>query len=447
MKQSSLGVVSLGLIASLLLTSSAISVYATSSQASFGSTINLSSNTGSSEVPVVAAKGSNVYIAWEDDTSGKFKTFFRVSHDNGTSFGLPIIFSVKGTAHQVRIFAEGSSNVYLAWVQTVNGQKEIFFAASHDGGNSFNTAKGINASSTSGKSISPVIGAYGNNVYVAWEDSTSGSKQILFTVSRDSGNTFVKPNVVLGSGGEPELAVSQSNVYVIWAGTYIRVSHNNGTTFATAKHISTSCCSVGINREPKIAASGTNVYVTWPWNIAGRQPGNYEAIMAISHNSGDTFLAAVNLSNDPGPSREVEVDAYGSNVYATWWDSSVDGNREDQYVRASHDTGTTFDPVINLANNSGGEDGFGQVRSFGSNVYVVWPDNTPGNSDVFIASSQDSGATYAVQNLSNNAGTSLALGDPGNEKDAIAAVNNHIYVVWQDDTTGNNEVLFRAGTV
>ncbi len=417
-------------------------------QPNFSSIVNLSGNSGSSEVPIVAAAGSNVYIAWHDDTPGKLKTSFRVSHNSGATFGPTIQFLGKGSAHQVRILAEGTANVYLTWVQGVSGNKEILVAASHDGGDTFNTAQGINVSNTpAGASLSPAIVAYGSNVYITWQDSNSGTDQILYSVSRDGGNTFLPTPITLTSGHEPEIAVWQNNVYVIRAGTYIYVSHDNGATFAIGKNIGTSCCSVGGSREPKIAASGSNVYVTWPWNIAGRVQGNYEAIMAVSHNFGDTFLPAVNLSNDPGPSREVEVDASGSNVYATWWDSSVDGNKEDQFVIASHDSGTSFAPVINLANNKGGIDGFGQVKTFGSNVYVIWSDNTPGNDDIFIGSSQDRGSTYAVQNLSNNAGTSAGLNDPGDEKDIMAAVNNHIYVVWQDDTSGNNEIFFTVGTV
>src|SRR5207244_5343026 len=73
-------------------------------QPSFGSTMNLSNNAGSSEVPVVAANGSNVYIAWHDDTPGKLKTSFRASHDNGITFGPTIQFLGKAAAHQVRIF-------------------------------------------------------------------------------------------------------------------------------------------------------------------------------------------------------------------------------------------------------------------------------------------------------------------------------------------------------
>ena len=50
-------------------------------------------------------------------------------------------------------------------------------------------------------------------------------------------------------------------------------------------------------------------------------------------------------------------------------------------------------------------------------------------------------------NLSNNSGASLALNDPGDEKDIIATVSNHIYVVWEDNSSGNNEIFFTPGTV
>ncbi len=461
---SSLGIVSIAVIASLLLTSSAISVYATAIQPAFSPNPprNLSSNSGSSEVPVIAVKGSNVYIAWQDDTStpGKAKTFFRASHDGGVTFGLPIMFLGAGGAHQHRIIAEGASSVYLVWTQTVSHNKEIYFAASHDGGDTFNTTGGINLSNNPAKSDSPVIAAYGNNVYVVWHDETpttvSQTNNQFYRVSHDGGITFTPAVSLAPQGRESEISVWKNHVYVVRAGHYVRTSHDNGTTFSLDHKVNVDSHGTtlpGVSREPKVAAWENNVYVTWPWGAQGLTPGNYEAMIAVSHNYGDSFLPAFNMSNNVGPSREVEIDAYGTNVYATWRDSSIQGNGINQYVIASHNNGTTFAPYINLSGikgsvgYTGSDNGFGQVRSFGNNVYVIWAADGPGNDDVFIASSQDSGGSYAVQNLSNSPGPSLALGDPGDEKDIIVAVGNHIYVVWQDEISGNNEIFFTVGTV
>ena len=44
----------------------------------------------------------------------------------------------------------------------------------------------------------------------------------------------------------------------------------------------------------------------------------------------------------------------------------------------------------------------------GNNVHVVWDDNTPGNSDILYRRSIDGGSTFpnVIKNLSNNAGIS-----------------------------------------
>jgi hypothetical protein len=47
------------------------------------------------------------------------------------------------------------------------------------------------------------------------------------------------------------------------------------------------------------------------------------------------------------------------------------------------------------------------VTTVGANVYVTWQDATPGKYDIFDIRSDDNGSTWkAIQNLSNNAGTS-----------------------------------------
>ena len=75
----------------------------------------------------------------------------------------------------------------------------------------------------------------------------------------------------------------------------------------------------------------------------------------------------------------------------------------------------------------------------GRNVYVVWSDDTPGNNEIFFKRSTDGGQTFEnIQNLSNNAGSS---GGP-----QIAASGKNVYVVWSDDTPGNVVILFKKST-
>ena len=53
---------------------------------SFGSTQNLSNNPGNSTAAQIAVYQDNVYVVWEDATTGNGDIYFKKSVDNGTSF-------------------------------------------------------------------------------------------------------------------------------------------------------------------------------------------------------------------------------------------------------------------------------------------------------------------------------------------------------------------------
>src|SRR5437870_13832169 len=120
MRHSFLGIASMAVMAALLLTSSAMSVSA-STQLGFGTPLNLSNTSGASTGPAVATVGPHVYVAWEDQGSGsKVTTYFRMSSDNGITFNPVIQFTtgLSGAANKqldaVQIAASGQY-VYLTW--------------------------------------------------------------------------------------------------------------------------------------------------------------------------------------------------------------------------------------------------------------------------------------------------------------------------------------------
>jgi hypothetical protein len=162
-------------------------------------------------------------------------------------------------------------------------------------------------------------------------------------------------------------------------------------------------------------------------------PGNFEAFYKRNTIS---FDPTIDLSNNAGTSSEPAVATSGNNVYVVWRDDTS-GNDEILY-RRSTDGGATFGDTVNLSDNVGNSTQ-PAVATSGNNVYVVWRDDTSGNNEILYKRSTNDGATFgATINLSNNAGDSITP--------AVAASGDNVYVVWTDGTPGNPEILYKRST-
>lgn len=81
-----------------------------------------------------------------------------------------------------------------------------------------------------------------------------------------------------------------------------------------------------------------------------------------------------------------------------------------------------------------------EIAALGSNIYIPWQNKAneaDRNEEILLIRSTDEGSTFntsLVANLSNNDGIS--------ECPSIAISGNNIYIVWEDDTTGNHEIFF-----
>jgi len=297
--------------------------------------------------------------------------------------------------------------------------------------------------SNTGDSARPSIVADGSKIYLVWYDGTPGNYEIFFIKSTSSGATWQTAKRLTNTTGEsynPEIAVSDANVYVVWQddtlGTgniYFRKSTDSGTTWQTAKRLTNN---IGDCWSPSIAASGSNVYVVWQDDA----PGNEEIYFRKSTDGGATWQSKMRLTNNTGVSLIPEIIVNGSNVYVVWYDNTFGGNY-DVYLRKSTDYGVTWQTQKRLTNNIG-DSSIPNIAFSGSNVYVVWCDATPGNYEIYLRKSKDGGATWqTAKRLTNNTG--------GSYSPVIAASGTNVYLVWYDYTeysTGFTEIYFRKST-
>jgi len=325
-----------------------------------------------------------VHVVWDDMTSGNDEVFYRSNAGDVVSNPADDLSNTAGSSSIPSIAVSGN-NVYVVWRDNTPGNDEVFYRRSNDGGASFGST--VNLSNNDGSSTSPFIVVSGSNVYVAWEDNTLGSGEIFYRRSTDGGASF---------------------------GSTVNLSNN-----------------AGFSGAPSIAVSGNNVHIVWYDNT----PGNSEIFYRRSTDGGASFGSTVNLSNNAAESAPPAIAVSGNNVYVDWRDNTP-GNF-DMLYRRSTDGGASFGSIVNLSNNAGDSGGISQgIAASGNSVYIVWRDNTPGSYNIFYRRSTDGGASFgSTVNLSNNDGHS--------DLPAIAASGSNVYIVWFDNTPGNFEIFLR----
>jgi hypothetical protein len=384
----------------------------TDNGATWKAAVNLSNNAGASVRPQITTLGTKLFVVWsQQNAAGTLDdVYFVRSLDNGVSFGSKIKISASGTSDinwaRPQVAASGQF-VYITW--TDSGALDTFFRRSINSGASFQGIINLSNSGTVDDTGSIVsLAAAGTNVYTAWDDLYD-TKDVLFRRSIDNGKTFESVNNLSrggnGDAGGLELAAIGSFVYAAWNDG----AFNNDVQFARSTNGGETWSdktnlskNAGNSYNPKIGHSEAFVYVTW--SDSGITP-NSEVVMKRSTNNGASFQALKTLSTNTGDSSNPQVATSGSNVYFVWQVERP--STIDIFARRSVNNGATLEPVVNISNNPGGSF-FPQVTATGANVFIVWQDNTAGNLDILMRRSDNGGSTWkSAQNLSTNPGQSV----------------------------------------
>ncbi len=350
---------------------------------------NISNNAGSSRHPAIAVDSAgNINVVWRDNTD----ILFSHSTDGGSSWSAAVnISNNSGDSYKPAITVDSAGNINVAWHDISPGNWDIFFSRSTDSGSSWSAA--VNISNNSGHSLKPaIIVDSAGNINVAWYDYTPGNYDIFFRHSTDNGSSW-----------SAAVNISNNSVY---------------------------------SSYPAITVdSAGNINVAW----YDYTPGNYDIFFRRSTDSGSSWSAAVNISNNSGDSYNpaITVDSAG-NINAAWQDKTA-GNQEIFFSRST-DSGSSWSAAVNISNNSGYSYTPAITVDSAGNINIVWYDYSPGDSEIFFSRSTDNGAAWsAVINISNNSGDSyysaITVDSTGN-----------INIVWYDVTPGNYDIFFTGST-
>ncbi|MGC2685264.1 MAG: sialidase family protein, partial [Candidatus Nitrosopolaris sp.] len=333
--------------------------------------------------------------------------------------------------HQPQVVVFGN-NVYIAWVSHHTGNDDIYFTKSFDGGASF--GKIINLSNDPGDSYEPHLAIDGKNLYVMWVDGTPGpygNPDILFRRSTDGGTTFDSTINVSNNPGyssEPEMAISGSNVYVVWRDDtpgneeiFFKRSMNNGASFGTVVYLSDNSTKPINSVRPQIAANGNNVYVVW--SKGNFDQGRTNVLFKRSTNNGASFGSTLNISNTPTTLSTLQkICVLGNKVYAVWAEGLF--NKRQIFFKRSIDGGDTFGNTTNITNSTSGDSFNPQIATSDKSVYLLWQANAGNVSkQLFFKRSIDGGSTFGNT-------TNISYDHKDSAHALLYSSGNKVYAIW-----------------
>jgi hypothetical protein len=262
-------------------------------------------------------------------------------------------------------------------------------------------------------STHPTVAVSGSNVYMVWtEEPDAATGNIFLAISRDGGLNFGAPIDLSNNVGYsflPTIAVSGSNVYVSWTRVtetseiVIVTSTDGGLNFGSPVEVSSG--DLFNSRFSSIGVAGSNIYVVWEDFSQSGDGSESDILFGLSTDGGATFSSPTDISNSPGTvSLHTEIAVLGNNLFVIWrdCDPSTGTNCRIMFTKST-DAGASFSTPIPINNP---ESDYADVDVIGNTVYVVWSSHAAGeipNREVFLSTSLDGGTTFGTpMRLSNN---------------------------------------------
>ncbi|UCF07897.1 MAG: exo-alpha-sialidase, partial [Thermoplasmata archaeon] len=383
--------------------------------------------------------------------------------------------------------------IFVAFVDNIYGDNDIFIAKSTDGGASFSGVTRVNddpIGSGSGQD-EPAIAIDGNDkIYVAWRDNRWGGgadTDIAVSNSTDGGTTWgdgllnsfdVRINDDGAGGRQRELDMAIDNtdvVFVVWADNRwgggqdydIFISNSSdgaiwGDGVVNDNDIRINDDAIGSGdrqREPAIAIDSTDkIYVAWSDNRWGGG-GDYDIAISNSTDSGAIWGDGVadndvRINDDPVGLGNIQgnpaIAVNGTDAVFAVWTDDRDGD-DDILVSSSTDGVTWGDGVINSNDEWINDDGFGNAQTEPAiaidntdMIFVVWSDDRLGDNDIFTSYSTN--GTFWGDGLENDNDTRInddGIGNGLNQQEPAIAVDNlgSIFAVWSDERKGNLDIF------
>lgn len=252
----------------------------------------------------------------------------------------------------------------------------------------------------------------GDQVHVTWMEETDLSPttyDTLYRRSDDLGQTWQAPVNLSDQGPNdwafsPTIAVLGQDVHVAWIDNrdgigigglnfqiYYRRSTDGGQTWRPRRRLSTGSL---LCENVALATSGSDVQIVYE---AGPITAGSDIYQVRSIDTGATWGAPINLTNDPESSSFPDIAFDGDDVHLVWSSAPYVFPEPESYVMhsVSSDRGVTFGTPQSLTANPARSLSPSLAISSGapSTVHVAWMDDRA-SWDIYYARSVDGGLNW-----------------------------------------------------
>jgi hypothetical protein len=165
----------------------------------------------------IASSGDTVHIVWTDLRNGNYEIYYKRSTDGGLNWSADIRLTNNTAYSKYPSIAVSGKYVHVVYQDTRTGNLEIYYRRSTNGGASWEADRQM----TNDTNIStlPCISASGQVLLVVWEDLRDGHPEIYCKRSATGGTSWTADTRLTNGNvysSSPSISISGSIVVVVW---------------------------------------------------------------------------------------------------------------------------------------------------------------------------------------------------------------------------------------
>jgi hypothetical protein len=167
--------------------------------------------------PCLTASGSYLYLVWEDFWGDNYEIYYKRSTNHGYGWTPDNPISLDTSASLFPSVGASNQNAHVCWQDFRDGNWEIYYRRSTDAGSTWSPETRL--TNDPGYSEHPSVIVSGQNVHLVWEDSRDGNWEIYYKCSTDGGVAW-SPDVRLtndeNDSWNASISTSGSAIHVVW---------------------------------------------------------------------------------------------------------------------------------------------------------------------------------------------------------------------------------------